>query len=100
MKNIVIITSNAIRHQYFKICLSKVEKINVLKSYVESDNYQADLNLIENKKFDDLLSEQLINNFNFSLTENQKKIIGEINNDFAGWSAQTQRMGHECSVFE
>ena len=54
MKNIVIITSNAIRHQYFKICLSKVEKINVLKSYVESDNYQADLNLIENKKFDDL----------------------------------------------
>ena len=35
----------------------------------------------KNKKFDDLLSKKLIKNFSFSLTENQKKIIEEINND-------------------
>ena len=35
----------------------------------------------EKKKFDDLLSKKLINNFNFVLTENQMQIIEEINND-------------------
>ena len=35
----------------------------------------------KNKKFDDLLSKKLINNFNFVLTQNQMQIIEEINND-------------------
>ena len=38
MKNIVIITSNAIRHNYFKIMLSHDKSINVLKTYVESED--------------------------------------------------------------
>ena len=34
--NIVIITSNSIRHNYFKIMFSNNTKINVIKTYVES----------------------------------------------------------------
>ena len=34
-----------------------------------------------NKNFDNFLSEKLINNFNFKLTENQNNIIKEINSD-------------------
>ena len=39
MKNIVIITSNSIRHNYFKILFSKHKEINVLRTYVESNDY-------------------------------------------------------------
>ena len=35
----------------------------------------------KNKKFDDLISKKIIENFNFSLTANQKKIIEEVNTD-------------------
>ena len=35
----------------------------------------------KNKKFDNLLSDKVMNNFNFSLTEDQKKSILEINKD-------------------
>jgi len=35
----------------------------------------------KNKKFDNLLSDKVMNNFNFSLTEDQKKSIVEINKD-------------------
>ena len=35
----------------------------------------------KNKKFDDYLSNKIINNFNFSLTSNQTKIVKEINED-------------------
>lgn len=38
MKNIVIITSNSIRHNYFKILLADNKDINVLKTYVESNS--------------------------------------------------------------
>ena len=38
MKNIVIITSNNIRHNYFKLMLAHNSDINVLRTYVESDN--------------------------------------------------------------
>ena len=36
MKNIVIITSDAIRHNYFKVLFSQNENINILKTYVET----------------------------------------------------------------
>ena len=35
MKNIIIITSNKLRHDYFRIMFSVDKNINVLKSYVE-----------------------------------------------------------------
>jgi len=38
VKNIIIITANAIRHNYFKILFSNNKDINVLKTYVESDD--------------------------------------------------------------
>jgi phosphoribosylglycinamide formyltransferase 1 len=38
MKNIVIITSNSIRHNYFKLLFAANKEINVLKTYVESDS--------------------------------------------------------------
>jgi len=38
MKNIVIITSNSIRHNYFKLLFAANNDINVLKTYVESDS--------------------------------------------------------------
>ncbi|MDC0446759.1 formyltransferase family protein [Gammaproteobacteria bacterium] len=37
MKNIVVITSNAIRHNYFKILLAKTTGINVLRTYAETE---------------------------------------------------------------
>jgi len=37
MKNIIIITSNAIRHHYFKTIMSKHKDINVLRTYAESN---------------------------------------------------------------
>jgi phosphoribosylglycinamide formyltransferase 1 len=37
LKNIVIITSDAIRHNYFKVLFSQNENINILKTYVETD---------------------------------------------------------------
>jgi phosphoribosylglycinamide formyltransferase 1 len=40
MKNIVIITSDSIRHNYFKILFSQNKKINILRTYVEtSENF-------------------------------------------------------------
>jgi len=37
MKNIVIITSNSIRHNYFKIMFGLSKEINILRTYVESN---------------------------------------------------------------
>ena len=51
MKNIVIVTSNEIRHKYFKIFLSNSKKINTLKTYVES-NSSNDLSQINISKLD------------------------------------------------
>jgi phosphoribosylglycinamide formyltransferase 1 len=51
--NIIIITSNSIRHNYFKIMFSNKRKINVLKTYVES-NEPLNLNIINGKSSDEL----------------------------------------------
>jgi len=51
MKNIVIITSNAIRHRYFKILFSNAKGINVLKTYVEADDQNTTLS---RKEYTDL----------------------------------------------
>ena len=37
MKNIVIISSNSIRHNYFKLMFAQNENINILQTYVESN---------------------------------------------------------------
>jgi phosphoribosylglycinamide formyltransferase-1 len=50
--NIVIITADSIRHNYFKIMLANNENINVLKTYVES-NEQF---ILETKNYDDNLN--------------------------------------------
>jgi phosphoribosylglycinamide formyltransferase 1 len=42
--NIVIITSNSIRHNYFKVMFSNHDKINVVRTYVES-NEKFDFNI-------------------------------------------------------
>ena len=52
MINIVIITADSIRHNYFKIMLANNENINVLKTYVES-NEQF---ILETKNYDDNLN--------------------------------------------
>jgi phosphoribosylglycinamide formyltransferase 1 len=49
MKNIVIITSDAIRHNYFKILFSLQNDINVLRTYAESE-VEFDLRPIEFSK--------------------------------------------------
>ncbi|MDA9006517.1 formyltransferase family protein [Litoricola sp.] len=54
MKNIVIITSDAIRHKYFKIRFSNGEKINVIATYVESDVGEQSISRKEYDAFDDL----------------------------------------------
>ena len=52
MKNIVIITGNALRHHYFKLMFSNNKDIKVLKTYVESE---GKLNLsIKHPKCNDL----------------------------------------------
>ncbi len=57
MKNIVIITSNAIRHNYFKIMMSKHENINVLRTYVESDSdFQLEQKKIVKESLDNKVS--------------------------------------------
>ena len=54
MKNIVIITSDAIRHNYFKIIMSNHRKINVLKTYVESNSsFELNLKKPSNNSLDD-----------------------------------------------
>lgn len=57
MKNIIIITGNEIRHNYFKISLSNNKGITVLKTYVDSD----DTFVLKAKKVD---KKRLSNNAN------------------------------------
>ena len=38
MKKIVIITSNSIRHNYFKVVFSQNKNIKILRTYIESDS--------------------------------------------------------------
>ena len=53
--NIVIITSNSIRHNYFKIMFSNNSIINVIRTYVELKKIDIK-NLIDLriKKYDDI----------------------------------------------
>jgi len=54
MKNIVIITSNALRHDYFRIMFGLNPEINVIKSYVEipkGTDKKKDLSFIEENHF-------------------------------------------------
>ena len=51
--NIVIITSNSIRHNYFKIMFSNNTKINVIKTYVESKEL-LNLDIIRDSDLDNL----------------------------------------------
>ena len=51
--NIVIITSNSIRHNYFKIMFSNNTKINVIKTYVESKEL-LNLDIIKYSDLDNL----------------------------------------------
>jgi len=45
MKNIVIITSNQIRHTYFRLMFANNNNINVFRTYVESDDTSLDLSI-------------------------------------------------------
>ena len=54
MKNIIIITSNEIRHNYFKVIFSQNENINILRTYVET----SETFVLKEK----LIDEALINN--------------------------------------
>lgn len=55
MKNIIIITSNAIRHNYFKILFSSNKNINVLRTYVEgADDFKLNSSSLDINKLDDL----------------------------------------------
>ncbi len=61
MKNIVIITSNAIRHNYFKILLSKSEDINVLRTYVEADDkFLLKEKIASKERLDDKVAQHFI----------------------------------------
>jgi phosphoribosylglycinamide formyltransferase 1 len=51
--NIVVITSNSIRHNYFKIMFSNNTKINVIKTYVESEEL-LNLDIIRDSDLDNL----------------------------------------------
>lgn len=51
--NIIIITSNSIRHNYFKIMFSNNTKINVIKTYVESKEL-LNLDIIRDSDLDNL----------------------------------------------
>jgi len=54
MKDIVIITSNSIRHQYFKLVFSNNKNLNVLKTFVEYDNdYKLAIKKPKIEKLDD-----------------------------------------------
>ena len=63
--NIVIITSNSIRHNYFKIMFSNNDKINVVRTYVES-----------NEKFDISIKHEIdldnINDIHFKTRHNNE----------------------------
>ena len=55
MKNIIIITSNDIRHHYFKIVFSSNSGINVIKTFVESEGKsKLDLYNMDAHNLDDL----------------------------------------------
>ena len=54
MKNIVIITSDAIRHKYFKIRFSNAEKINIIATYIESDVGEQSISRKKYGAYDDL----------------------------------------------
>jgi folate-dependent phosphoribosylglycinamide formyltransferase PurN len=61
VKNIVIITSNAIRHNYFKILLSKSEGLNVLKTYVEAgEKFLLKEKSASKEKLDDKVAQHFI----------------------------------------
>ena len=51
--NIIIITSNSIRHNYFKIMFAHSIKLNVIKTFVESKDL-LNLDIIRNSELDDL----------------------------------------------
>ena len=54
MKDIVIITSNSIRHQYFKLVFSNNKNLNVLKTFVEYENdYKLAIKKPNIEKLDD-----------------------------------------------
>jgi phosphoribosylglycinamide formyltransferase 1 len=55
MKNIIIITSNSIRHNYFKTLFSLQDDINVLRTYTEAnDQFELETIAITKEKLDNL----------------------------------------------
>ena len=64
MKNIIIITSNKLRHDYFRIMFSVDKNINVLKSYVEVEqNKEIKKNLSSFEKTHFVAKEKTENDF-------------------------------------
>jgi len=65
MKNILIITSNDIRHNYFKLMFSNNSYINVIKTFVESDHKSKQyFNIIDPEEYIDLSSLHFISRHN------------------------------------
>ena len=94
MKNIVIITSNSIRHHYFKILFSQNKNINILKTYVESvDEFKLEVKSTDKKMLTNKAAQHFIARHNteydffsdvidFCVDNSNSKYIkkGEINN--------------------
>ena len=61
--NIIILTSNSIRHNYFKIMFSNNPKINVLRTYVEG-NDDFKLNIKNYYNYSDTIKTHLTSRHN------------------------------------
>jgi phosphoribosylglycinamide formyltransferase 1 len=56
MKRVVILTSNGIRHNYFKTMFSNADSIEVVKTYAEDDNNYFELKRSKNHDYSNLIS--------------------------------------------
>jgi hypothetical protein len=65
LKRIVIITSDAIRHNYFKVLFSQNENINILKTYVEtSENFVLKERPVNKTDFGDKVAQHFTARYN------------------------------------
>jgi phosphoribosylglycinamide formyltransferase 1 len=61
LKSLVLITSNAIRHNYFKVLFSQNENINILKTYVETnESFVLKEKATDNNAFSDKVAQHFL----------------------------------------
>ncbi len=84
MKNIVILTGNELRHQYFRKKLSNDKNINVITSYCESES-----NSLENRINKDELSSNLMKKHVKTRTQVENDFFGDYVNEITDLSNPT-----------